>query len=437
MGSKRKGADAVGDVGDAFRDAYRRTRASRADVLCIWNAAVEQGKRIGVGQARGAVDRGKLPARECYATHWLPSAVDPDNPQPVSIVNLERALQFLVSACPAWDKHLYSALDGEGNLQLLLYNDEVTCGNILAPLKKKKPLAVYCTFRCLWQTLVSVQSWIPVCCVQRTQVDLISDGVSCIMRQAVQALHTEKHETGFVIHFSRGSRKVRLQAPSFFLGDHDAQRSTFGIKGSAGLLPCGFCSNVLNRHTTRHPPGFTTIAEHDLSVCHHKTDAFYADAAEALMEPLSKAALTKKEQSTGLRRMPRGILFSREARLKLPFSSSVTDTMHDYFANGICSTEVAFMVQEMDSQGYRTVCPARRCGDQRLAPLWSRQTPQSRVRSTCLSRQNDGGLHVQRRRQRLLGHFILAALLYGETLDGIRPGKSEDGVIWSSDRRMP
>ncbi|CAK9067816.1 unnamed protein product, partial [Durusdinium trenchii] len=119
-----RGADAVGDVGDAFRDAYRRTRASRADVLCIWNAAVEQGKRIGVGQARGAVDRGKLPARECYATHWLPSAVDPDNPQPVSIVNLERALQFLVSACPAWDKHLYSALDGEGNLQLLLYNDE-------------------------------------------------------------------------------------------------------------------------------------------------------------------------------------------------------------------------------------------------------------------------------------------------------------------------
>ena len=343
---KRKKSDAK----EAFRAVYAKTRASQLDTLTIWNAALATGAPLGAGEAKGAVEQAKQAARKCFDIHWLPSADGTTERQGVYIADLARVLDYLVTTSPTWDQTL-DASCADGNLDLLLYNDEITCGNILAPLKKKKPLVVYCTFRHLWQTAGCVQSWFPLCCVQRNHVDGIADGASCLMRHVVLSLHSEKNEAGFAVSFSRGVRELRVRAPSYFVGDHDAQRATFGIKGSAGLLPCGFCSNVLHRRATDLPPGFVTISAHDLSCFDPRTDAAYTEAARSVAAAPTRKARNQKEQSTGLRFLPHGLLFCTQARTKLPFSASVTDVLHDYYANGVCSTEIGLMVAELAERG--------------------------------------------------------------------------------------
>ena len=189
-------------------------------------------------------------------------------------------------------------------------------------------------------------------CVQRTQVDRIEGGTSGIMRCAVNALHADRHEAGFTIHCgAHGDTQLRLHSKSYFVADHDAQRATYGIKGSAGLLPCGACSNVLSRQATSIPPGFCTIAEPDLATFHPRTDAAYDAAVHSLQEPLTKVALKEREKATGVRLLPGGLLFCPRARARLPFSSSCADVTHDYFANSICSSEIGLILEELEVRG--------------------------------------------------------------------------------------
>ena len=94
-----------------------------------------------------------------------------------------------------------------------------------------------------------------------------------------------------------------------------------------------------------------TIAEHDMTRFNRRTDEAYSQLVESLQQPLSKVARVKKEQACGLRLIPEGLMFSAQARSRLPFSSSLTDTMHDYYSNGICCTEIAFMVADWRDAG--------------------------------------------------------------------------------------
>ena len=340
---------------DAFWDALRGTQSSVRDAVRIWNSAVAQGSEISRWQGSTAVRDRKARFQACFDLHWLPSAKAGEPAEPLYVANLERLLQALVSTYPAWASALWEAAGAQSGLvQAILYNDEVTGGNILAPVKKKKPLCVYCTFREMHRTVScpEPEAWFVLGCVQRTQVDRIEGGTSGIMRCVVNALHADRHEAGFTIHCgAHGDSQLRLHSKSFFVADHDAQRATYGIKGSAGLLPCGACSNVLSRQATSIPPGFCTIAEPDLATFHPRTDAAYDAAVHSLQEPLTKVALKEREKATGVRLLPGGLLFCPRARARLPFSSSCADVTHDYFANSICSSEIGLILEELEVRG--------------------------------------------------------------------------------------
>ena len=228
MSRKRKAED----VHHAFQDAFRSVHASRRDTWTIWNAAVDSGHRIGPGKARRGLDREQAVARECYDLHVLPSAGDGPQ-QGVYIADLSRILNYLVSKVPAWDRELFLRVSEGDTLEAILYADDVTCGNILAPIKKKKPTTIYCSFRCLWRTIDCVECWIPICLVQRTQLDCIDGGLSCLLRHVVLSLHSHSNEQGFAVRFPHGARTLRLAKRSFLLYDHEAQREIYGLKGSA------------------------------------------------------------------------------------------------------------------------------------------------------------------------------------------------------------
>ena len=190
----------------AFVRTRKSTLASEKDFIRIWNTAVANGPVV-PGQGRRWLQADYASARSCFDPHELPSAERDGHPQTVYIANLERMLNFLIDKSNAWAAELHAATLRGDRLQALLYNDEIICGNILAPVKKKKPLVVYCTFRCLWHVVNSEKSWFPVCCVQRTQLDCVADGASSLMRYVVRALHTERHEAGAQKLLCGGSRR--------------------------------------------------------------------------------------------------------------------------------------------------------------------------------------------------------------------------------------
>ena len=130
-------------------------------------------------------------------------------------------------------------------------------------------------------------------------------------------------------------------------------------------------------------PKFVRKALHDLSRCHPRTDDAYQMSVDTLLQPLPKAIRTKKEQATGLRYMPCGLMFCPEARARLPFSSSVTDAMRDYFSNGVCSHEIGYMISELESHG---VTLTALC-DAAVESGWRRRTQGAKFRPLYLSKE--------------------------------------------------
>ena len=105
-------------------------------------------------------------------------------------------------------------------------------------------------------------------------------------------------------------------------------------------------------------------------------------SVDALLQPLPKVSRTKKEQATGLRYMPCGLMFCPEARARLPFSSSA-DATHDYFSNGVCSHEIGYMISELESHGV----PLTALCDAAVESGWRRRTQGAKFRPLYLSKE--------------------------------------------------
>lgn len=90
-------------------------------------------------------------AKACFVKWRVPSTKEDVWMPPVVDI-----LQFMLDDAPAWRsafKGAHAACRGE--LQPILYHDDVTCGNILTVIKNKKVTAAYLSFRELFPHVVT------------------------------------------------------------------------------------------------------------------------------------------------------------------------------------------------------------------------------------------------------------------------------------------
>ena len=259
--------------------------------------------------------------------------------------DVRKCLQTVIDKCPNYAALLEKKLQDQPEtiFEMLLYNDEATGGNVLAPNQAKKVSLWYFSLRqlgFLWNDSV----WHPLSLLQHQQFDQIQGGFSAATKQIIMELLNQSLNHGFPVRFGGRMGLLRLHI-RHMVSDLDSIRYALDAKGSAAIRCCVFCKNCLKRdtHLEEYDGFFQSISSHNLSGFYPQSDSEIFDVIDdmnAAAGRVSKSILQKKEKASGFNHNPDGLLSHQLTRDALPPSSFLLDTMHLYWSNGISSWEV-------------------------------------------------------------------------------------------------
>ena len=333
--------------------ALRCSKASEKNTLEIYNALQsDEEDMVATGPFKRLVRQRLCPAMSCFEEEAF-AVQDGGEPQIIYLPKLRLLLEFFVRECRAWARALFRALRAQADsaISVLVYSDDIVCGNVLAPRKAKKFCMVYLAPLQLRAHLHHAGTWLLACCAQYAAVERIQGGISAVCGRLVERLLNAETQAGFPLNSPEGSFWVRVQGPLRFVGDHDAIRAVYCGKGSAGLVPCHLCANVAKRNMKATlPEGWTTICEEYPCnfVLRHDADTF---ARLDAMVDLPRHAREIQEKALGFCCTPESLLLNKHSRQAMPPSLICNEVLHDFFANGVAAWETAYAMQALHGGG--------------------------------------------------------------------------------------
>lgn len=317
----------------------------------IWSIAREG---LGVDTSTHACRRVRDERLAELSSCWedcLLVGLDGGRTEKIRVPRIPDVLQWLCAKCPDWSRALRTAHAVQnGVLTPVYYHDEITCGNILAVIKRKKITACYLSFKEVRPHWDREAAWLPVLLLQHAQQDRISGGLSAVMKALVRQCQLGHPRDGFHLNIDGQTLSFQMAAQGFFLSDQDAQRGTWCTKGSSGLKPCQFCSNVVKKHCLADSERFCSIASSDWTSFHPIPDDDWL-AAYAHLSTLRGKELQDWSKAYGFNLEPEGIISDTQAFRALPPSHACNDAMHCYFASGIASLELVLIQKAMEKHG--------------------------------------------------------------------------------------
>ncbi|CAK9115489.1 Uncharacterized protein SCF082_LOCUS53448 [Durusdinium trenchii] len=271
--------------------------------------------------------------------------VEAGKPVTFYMSDVKKCIKAVIERCPNYGERIEQLLNHrpETVFQMLLYNDEASGGNILAPNSGKKASLWYFSLKeagFLWSDTV----WHPLSLLQHQQFEQIQGGFSAAVRKIVLELNGQDLKHGIPVQFPNRLGLVRLDY-RYMISDLDSIRYALDAKGSAAIRRCVFCKNCIKKHTNleHYNDFFEDITSHRLERFHRQSDSeifSVVDNLSAVAPNVSRAALQKKEIACGFRFNPAGLLSDPLARDALPPSAFLLDFMHLYWSCGIISWEV-------------------------------------------------------------------------------------------------
>ena len=243
--------------------ALKECEGSEENVRRIYNTLVTNPEeQIQPTLFQRFVRRRLDPIQACYSEERFPTLAGAED----SIVLLPRwraLMEWQVQASPTWASALEECLQMQQDAAVhpILYTADITCGNILAPVKSKKISAFYVGLREMKPHLHCQSAWLIAGAVQQAEVEKIEGGLSAIVARLVRQIFSEENMRGFTVALPAGPKHIRIGSPGHFLADHDAQRAAYAAKGSAAVSPCVHCCNV-HKKDIDSVPGWCSILEH-------------------------------------------------------------------------------------------------------------------------------------------------------------------------------
>ena len=187
--------------------------------------------------------------------------VDEDRPVIIYVANIPKMLQNLMQRCEAFALHVSNTAKQCPGLKMnmVIYNDEATGGNVLSVVGAKKASLWYFGIKELG-FLWSDQLWHPLGLIQHAQFQDIEGGFSAATAAIIRAILQQNVETGFPLQFPDGMSILRLRI-AFMLSDLDSVRYALDAKGAAGIRCCPFCLNCIKKNTdlNKYDPFFQVI----------------------------------------------------------------------------------------------------------------------------------------------------------------------------------
>ena len=244
-------------------------------------------------------------------------------------------------------------------LRIVTYSDGITPGNVLAHRNERKCQVVYWSLAELGaEALSSEQNWFLLAVVRADHVKRLPAKMSEFYKMCLELFYAPIDIRRGVQLVVGGERRMLFAELGIMLGDCDAIREVFDMKGFAGSVPCPLCQNLVKDHSL--------FAQYDASdtlvpmTCVN-LQALVAHTDDSILETLQLMATERSrvsqqrakliEQLFGFNYNAAGLLLSPALAIK-PASSLMWDWMHCYMAGGIWNHEVALLLTKLHACGY-------------------------------------------------------------------------------------
>ncbi len=294
-----------------------------------------------------------------------------DAPHPVPVANPFAVLWSAVSKCGPFAKFLRKRLDEvpptpEKPWNLILYSDEVTPGNPLAPVNKRKFQAIYWSFIELGPNALSrEEAWMTCMLEFSTTVKNMHAGLSQVFGELLKLFFDRDgfdfSTSGINLPFESGN--VRLWAKvGAVVQDGGAHKSVWHSRGDGASKACLLCKNMYDSESH--------ICEEDgsqLLICNVLK---FADLIRATSRELRNVArhvasqagilngdqLTELQQATGITHHHRALLLDRTLDDIIdPVEVYVHDWMHALFVDGIFNLAIFLLFEVFIRRGLPNV----------------------------------------------------------------------------------
>jgi hypothetical protein len=208
---------------------------------------------------------------------------------------------------------------------------------------------VYASFAEFKHYLSYECAWITLAVVREAELEEVSGGMSCFIRQLVKHIRSDLSAGA---PFKAEPETLLLQVDAMRLVcDEAAIKQTFASKGASGIRCCIRCQNVLSRQSCIEQP-FVHISESDptkfIELSDNDAYKIVDRIAEMIRSSVPKTSMEEFCANSGFNYVETGVTQDREARVLLGPSKATYDPMHIYYSNGILGFEVRLLFESVD-----------------------------------------------------------------------------------------
>ena len=275
----------------------------------------------------------------------------------IYILNVFLLWEYLATRCQQFAEVLLKL--NNVDLDFLLYNDEVTPGNVLKPESATKAHLFYVGAKQMGQLLFNESCWFLVAVVRSVELKTTCGKLAAVT--AAVCRHLSSLRLGHLLKIA-GRSTMLHGAVRYLLADTPALAFSFGAKTFAGRKICFKCANILAKWVVLGPRekrfGFRD-ASAPWSECQPLNDREIFEVVDLLRAQAahsSKAQMQTLEVNLGYNHNPFSLWLDGEARSMLPPSRCHFDWVHIFYCQGIASLHVFRLRDKLLAYGWS---PAR------------------------------------------------------------------------------
>jgi len=244
---------------------------------------------------------------------------------------------------------------------VLLYSDEVTPGNPLATLNKRKFHAVYWSFLELGINALSrEESWFCIAAEYSTKVNLVSAGLSQVFAALIKLFFDSDGISTAGVLLDFGDECVRIWAVlGGVIQDGGAHKSVWHSRGDAGSKYCLLCKNIFTEESKLCDEDGTkmlscnVIKHRDLVPATSRDMRATARYIEAQAGALGPEPFRELQQALGMTYHPHSLLLNRSLDdIVDPVNVYMHDPMHALFVDGVCNIVVYLLLESFIAAGH-------------------------------------------------------------------------------------
>ena len=260
-------------------------------------------------------------------------------------------LEHLCSTCEEYADEVKQMADRGTELRIVVYNDEVSPGNVLRHANMRKLQVIYWSFADHSMSRLSEErTWFLLTFARSELVRRLPGGVSEFFKESLLAFRQPldiRH--GVQLTFCDGSRRILQADLSIFLGVEAALKDCLGFKGASGTKLCPCCTNVVDHKADLVGPSLLPSTSLDVNLWVPQTDEGLGRVLAWLAEKygrVTKEEFKRMQQYTGWNHIPTGALLSDELKLK-GVSLIMYDWMHCYVSAGVWQHELTRLLKRL------------------------------------------------------------------------------------------